>query len=59
MLTLSSSFTAAAALLGGRWDRIILPGLSMGGATCAHVLFNLDIPPGSGRETRRLHWFFV
>ncbi|KAK0733033.1 Alpha/Beta hydrolase protein [Lasiosphaeria miniovina] len=31
-----------AALLAGRWDRIVLAGISMGGATGAHVLFNLD-----------------
>ncbi|KAI0840595.1 alpha/beta-hydrolase [Hypoxylon sp. FL0890] len=37
-----------AARLGGRWDRVVLAGISMGGATAAHVLFNLDIPPAGG-----------
>ncbi|KAK4160269.1 Phospholipase/carboxylesterase [Cladorrhinum sp. PSN259] len=31
--------------LGGRWDRIVLAGISMGAATGVHVLFNLDVPP--------------
>ncbi|KAK4213556.1 Alpha/Beta hydrolase protein [Rhypophila decipiens] len=35
-----------AELLGGRWDRLVLAGISMGGATSVHTLFNLDIPPG-------------
>ncbi|KAI1375837.1 alpha/beta-hydrolase [Hypoxylon crocopeplum] len=34
-----------AALLGGCWDRVVLTGISMGGATAAHVLFNLDVAP--------------
>ncbi|KAL2176949.1 Alpha/Beta hydrolase protein [Thermothelomyces heterothallicus CBS 202.75] len=39
-----------AAQLGGRWDRVILAGISMGGATSVHTLFNLDIPAeGGGR----------
>ncbi|KAI1404935.1 alpha/beta-hydrolase [Hypoxylon fuscum] len=37
-----------AALLGGRWDRVVLAGISMGGATGAHVLFNLDVAPAAG-----------
>lgn len=37
-----------AALLGGRWNRVVLAGISMGGATGAHVLFNLDVPPTAG-----------
>ncbi|KAK5658472.1 hypothetical protein OQA88_1861 [Cercophora sp. LCS_1] len=37
-----------ATLLDGRWDRIILAGISMGAATSVHVLFNLDIPPAGG-----------
>jgi len=35
---------AEAARLDGRWDRVVLAGISMGGATGAHVLFNLDVP---------------
>ena len=37
-----------AALLGGRWDRVVLAGISMGGATSVHTLFNLDIPTVAG-----------
>ncbi|KAK4446308.1 alpha/beta-hydrolase [Podospora aff. communis PSN243] len=37
-----------AALLGGRWDRIVLAGISMGAATGVHVLFNLDVPDEAG-----------
>ena len=37
-----------AGLLGGRWDRVILAGISMGGATSVHTLFNLDIPVSGG-----------
>ncbi|KAH9886443.1 Alpha/Beta hydrolase protein [Cubamyces lactineus] len=37
-----------AALLGERWDRVILAGISMGAATGMHVLFHLDIPPSGG-----------
>ena len=46
-----SILESEAALLpgdGGRWDRIVLAGISMGAATGVHVLFNLDIP-GSQR----------
>ncbi|ATY61875.1 Phospholipase carboxylesterase [Cordyceps militaris] len=38
-----------AAALGGRWDRVILAGISMGAATCIHTLFNLDIPTPEAR----------
>ncbi|KAM0740373.1 hypothetical protein ACQRIT_005557 [Beauveria bassiana] len=31
------------AALGGRWDRVILAGISMGAATSVHTLFNLDV----------------
>lgn len=31
-------------LLNGRWDKVILMGISMGSATSVHTLFNLDIP---------------
>ncbi|KAI0077337.1 alpha/beta-hydrolase [Panus rudis PR-1116 ss-1] len=34
--------------LGGRWDRIILAGISMGAATGVHTLFNLNIPASGG-----------
>lgn len=37
-----------AAKLGGRWDRVILAGISMGAATGVHTLFNLDIPAAGG-----------
>ncbi|CAK7234318.1 hypothetical protein SBRCBS47491_008907 [Sporothrix bragantina] len=31
--------------LGGCWDKVVLAGISMGGATSAHTLINLSIPP--------------
>ncbi|KAI0161774.1 alpha/beta-hydrolase [Hypoxylon sp. FL1284] len=34
---------AEAARLGGRRDKVVLAGISMGGATAAHVLFHLDL----------------
>ncbi|KAL2153539.1 hypothetical protein VTH82DRAFT_4694 [Thermothelomyces myriococcoides] len=37
-----------AAALGGRWDRVILAGISMGAATSVHTLLNLDIPAEAG-----------
>ncbi|KAI1420893.1 phospholipase/carboxylesterase family protein [Xylaria sp. FL1777] len=33
--------------LEGRWDRVVLAGFSMGGATSAHLLFNLTEPLGA------------
>lgn len=33
-----------AAKLGGRWDKIVLMGISQGGATSAHTLLNLGFP---------------
>lgn len=33
-----------AAHLGGRYDRLILMGISMGAATSTHTLLNLDVP---------------
>ncbi|OAA63907.1 Phospholipase/carboxylesterase [Cordyceps fumosorosea ARSEF 2679] len=38
-----------AAALGGRWDRVILAGISMGAATGIHTLFNLDVPTAEAR----------
>jgi predicted esterase len=32
----------------GRWDCIVLAGISMGAATSVHTLFNLAIPPDQG-----------
>ena len=37
-----------AALLGGRRDLVVLAGISTGGATSVHTLFNLDIPKTAG-----------
>lgn len=34
--------------LSGRWDHIILAGISMGGATGLHTLLNLNIPESGG-----------
>jgi predicted esterase len=40
--------TQEAKLLGGRWDRLVLAGISMGAATSVHTLFNLEIPRAVG-----------
>ncbi|KAI1460437.1 alpha/beta-hydrolase [Annulohypoxylon moriforme] len=40
--------TDEAGRLGGRWDHLVLAGISMGGATSTHVLFNLDVPLAAG-----------
>lgn len=41
---------AEAERLGGRWDRVVLAGISMGAATSVHTLFNLDVlAAGGGR----------
>ncbi|KAK5994328.1 Acyl-protein thioesterase 1-like protein [Cladobotryum mycophilum] len=37
-----------ASTLGGRWDRVVLAGISMGAATSVHMLFNLNVPPEFG-----------
>lgn len=34
-----------AAKLGGRWDKIVLMGISQGGATSVHTLLNFGFPP--------------
>lgn len=31
--------------LGGRWDRLVLAGISQGAATSVHTLLNLSLPP--------------
>lgn len=46
--------------LGGRWDRIVLAGISQGAATSVHTLLNLSIPPintGGFEVPRRLGAF--
>ena len=35
-------------MLGGRYDRVILMGISQGAATSVHTLLNLDLPCGLG-----------
>ncbi|KAK3363202.1 hypothetical protein B0T25DRAFT_596240 [Lasiosphaeria hispida] len=40
--------TSEAARLGGRWDRVVLAGISMGAATSVHTLFNLNVPADGG-----------
>ncbi|KAH7309861.1 phospholipase/carboxylesterase family protein [Stachybotrys elegans] len=45
---LQKIIAAEVSTLGGRWDRVILAGSSMGAATGAHILFNLDIPKANG-----------
>ena len=37
-----------AEVLNGRWDRVVLAGISMGCATSVHVLLNLDVPAEAG-----------
>ena len=32
--------------LGGKWERVVLAGISMGAATSVHTLFNLSVPAG-------------
>ncbi|KAK4145989.1 Alpha/Beta hydrolase protein [Dichotomopilus funicola] len=34
--------------LNGRWDRVVLAGISMGSATSLHTLLNLDVPASGG-----------
>ncbi|KAK8095414.1 phospholipase/carboxylesterase family protein [Apiospora kogelbergensis] len=50
-----------AALLGGRWDLLVLAGISQGAATNVHTLLNLNPPPppytGGKNGTRRLGAF--
>lgn len=41
-----------AALLGGRWDRIVLAGISQGAATATHTLLNLNLPASTTTEGR-------
>lgn len=46
--------------LGGRYDKIVLMGISQGGATGVHTLFNLAVPEGfeaAGGRPRRLGAF--
>ncbi|KAH7144359.1 Alpha/Beta hydrolase protein [Dactylonectria estremocensis] len=40
-----------AAALDGRWDRIVLAGISQGAATGVHTLLNLSIPSPPGQES--------
>ncbi|KAK8139931.1 acyl-protein thioesterase [Apiospora sp. TS-2023a] len=47
-----------AAILGGRWDLLVLAGISQGAATSVHTLLNLDQPPSAGQAgPRRLGAF--
>ncbi|KAK3334083.1 Alpha/Beta hydrolase protein [Cercophora scortea] len=46
-----------ARLLGGRWDRVILAGVSQGGATSVHTLLNLVASSGSPRRLGALMAF--
>ncbi|KAI3557867.1 acyl-protein thioesterase [Colletotrichum abscissum] len=41
--------TTEAELLGGKWNRIILAGISQGAAAGVHTLLNLRLPPGHSR----------
>ncbi|KAK8056728.1 Alpha/Beta hydrolase protein [Apiospora rasikravindrae] len=47
-----------AAILGGRWEFLVLVGISQGAATSVHALLNLDLPPPTAQvRTRRLGAF--
>ncbi|KAL2071936.1 hypothetical protein VTL71DRAFT_13171 [Oculimacula yallundae] len=52
-----------ATILGGQWDRLVLAGISQGGATSVHTLLALSLPPvvieGEGQQEvpRRLGAF--
>ncbi len=35
-------------ILAGRWDRVVLAGISMGAGTSVHTLFNLQVPQAGG-----------
>lgn len=37
---------AEAEILAGKWENLILMGISQGGATSIHTLINLSLPPG-------------
>ncbi|KAK3294460.1 Alpha/Beta hydrolase protein [Chaetomium fimeti] len=37
-----------AGMLGGRWDRVVLAGISMGAASGVHTLLNLEVPAAGG-----------
>ncbi len=43
-----SILASEAAKLGARWDRVVLAGISMGAASSAYTLFNLDVPAAEG-----------
>ncbi|GJN85734.1 hypothetical protein PLIIFM63780_009305 [Purpureocillium lilacinum] len=43
-----------AALLGGRWDRIVLAGISQGAATATHTLLNLNVPQHTSPQNQTL-----
>ncbi|POR36759.1 Acyl-protein thioesterase 1 [Tolypocladium paradoxum] len=43
-----------AAALGGRWDRIVLAGISQGAATATHTLLNLNLPVSTGADGKAL-----
>ncbi|KND93590.1 Acyl-protein thioesterase 1 [Tolypocladium ophioglossoides CBS 100239] len=46
--------TEEAALLGGRWDRIVLAGISQGAATATHALLNLSLPVSTTADGKPL-----
>lgn len=55
---------AEAGRLGGRWDRVVLMGISQGGATGVHTLLNLAMPEaasagGNTEKSRRRLGAFV
>ncbi|TVY89025.1 Acyl-protein thioesterase, partial [Lachnellula willkommii] len=48
-----------ATVLGGKWDHVVLAGISQGAATSVHTLLNLSLPPlvEGQQSTRRLGAF--
>lgn len=55
--SIRSILAKEAVILDGRWDHIILMGMSQGAATAVHTLLNLDLPPDEAETTSRLGAF--
>ena len=58
--SIRSLLSSEATILGGQWDRLVLAGISQGGATSVHTLLALSLPPaveGQPEVPRRLGAF--
>jgi predicted esterase len=58
--SIRSLLSSEATILGGQWDRLVLAGISQGGATSVHTLLALSLPPaveGQQEVPRRLGAF--